>query len=105
MLAVVVPGVGETWKGIMSPGCCEPLGGRGGRSAAGGAEALGDRRPGQRVSRTANLLGALSLMAGDRSMSPREKLAHAQFTREYSEQIGRTRQALGAGHPLPGSVT
>lgn len=53
----------------------------------------------------------LSLMAGDRSMSPREKLAHAQFAREISEQVGRTREALGAnpvtqtGRALPGSVT
>ena len=47
----------------------------------------------------------LSLMAGDRSMSPREKRAHAQFAREISEQIGRTREALGAARALPGSVT
>jgi hypothetical protein len=47
----------------------------------------------------------LSLMAGDRSMSPSEKRAHAQFAREISEQIGRTREALGAGRALPGSVT
>ena len=46
----------------------------------------------------------LSLMVGDRSMSPREKLAHAQFAREISEQVGRTREALGAGRALPGSV-
>jgi hypothetical protein len=47
----------------------------------------------------------LSLMAGDRSMSPREKRAHEQFAREYSEQIARTRETLGAGRALPGSVT
>ena len=47
----------------------------------------------------------LSLMAGDRSMSPREQRAHAQFAREYSDQIARTREALGAGRALPGSVT
>ena len=47
----------------------------------------------------------LSLMVGDRSMSPREKLAHAQFAREISEQVGRTREARGAGRALPGSVT
>jgi hypothetical protein len=47
----------------------------------------------------------LSLMAGDRSMTPSEKRAHAQFAREISEQIGRTREALGASRALPGSVT
>jgi len=47
----------------------------------------------------------LSLMAGDRSMSPRDKLAHEQFAREYSDQIARTREALGAGRALSGSVT
>jgi len=47
----------------------------------------------------------LSLMVADRSMSPREQRAHAQFAREYSDQIARTREALGAGRALPGSVT
>jgi hypothetical protein len=52
----------------------------------------------------------LSLMAGDRSMSPREKRAHAQFAREYSDQIARTCEAHGAdlstqtGRALPGSA-
>ena len=47
----------------------------------------------------------LSLMVADRSMTPREKRAHEQFAREISEQIGRTRDALGATRALPGSVT
>jgi hypothetical protein len=47
----------------------------------------------------------LSLMVADRSLSPSEKRAHAQFAREISEQIGNTREALGAGRALPGSVT
>ena len=47
----------------------------------------------------------LSLINADRAMSPREKRAHEQFAREYSEQILRTREALGAGRALPGSVT
>lgn len=44
----------------------------------------------------------LSLMVAGGSMTPREKRAHAQFAREISDQMGRTREALGA---LPGSVT
>ena len=44
-------------------------------------------------------------MVVDRSMTPREKRAHEQFAREISEQIVRTRAALGAGRALPGSVT
>ena len=47
----------------------------------------------------------LSLMVADRSPSPREKRVHEQFAREISDQIGRTRAALGAGPALPGSVT
>jgi hypothetical protein len=46
-----------------------------------------------------------SLMVADSSLSPSEKRAHAQFAREYSEQIARTREALGAARALPGSVT
>jgi hypothetical protein len=47
----------------------------------------------------------LSLMAGDRLMTPNEKRAHAQFAREISEQNGRTREALGENRRgLPGSV-
>jgi hypothetical protein len=38
-------------------------------------------------------------------MSPREKLAHAQFAREYSDEIARRRAELGAASALPGSVT
>jgi len=47
----------------------------------------------------------LSLMIADRSLTPLEKRAHEQFAREYSEQIFRTREALGAGPSRPGSVT
>ena len=53
----------------------------------------------------------LSPVVADRSLSPREKRAHAQFAREISDQIGRTREALGPDHfaktgpALPGSVT
>lgn len=47
----------------------------------------------------------LSLMAGDRSLSPREQRAHAQFAREFAEQIRLTRDALGAGPASPGAVT
>ena len=46
----------------------------------------------------------LSLMAGDPLMTPREQRAHAQFAREIAEQNGRTREALGAGRALPGSI-
>ena len=47
----------------------------------------------------------LSLMAGDRAMTPNEKRAHTQFAREISEQNGRTRAVLGAWPALPGAVT
>jgi hypothetical protein len=47
----------------------------------------------------------LSLMVADRSLTPREKRAHDQFARGYAEQIRLTRDALGAGPALPGSVT
>ena len=47
----------------------------------------------------------LSLKVADKSMSPREKLAHAQFAREYSDEIARRRAELGAASALPGSVT
>jgi hypothetical protein len=47
----------------------------------------------------------LSLIAGDRAMGPREQRAHAQFAREFSEEIARRRAELGAGPALPGSVT
>jgi hypothetical protein len=47
----------------------------------------------------------LSLMVADRSLSTREKLAHEQFAREYSEEIARRREALGTARALPGSVT
>jgi hypothetical protein len=47
----------------------------------------------------------LSLMFAERSLSPREKRAHAQFARDYAEQIRSTRAALGARRTPPGSVT
>jgi hypothetical protein len=47
----------------------------------------------------------LSLMAAERSLSPREKRAHDQFARDYAEQIRHTRDLLGATRALPGSVT
>jgi hypothetical protein len=47
----------------------------------------------------------LSLMVADCSLSPGEKRAHEQFAREYSQQIARIREGLGAGRALPGSVT
>jgi hypothetical protein len=47
----------------------------------------------------------LSLMAADRSLSPREQRAHDQFARDYADQIRAVREALGAGRTLPGSVT
>lgn len=47
----------------------------------------------------------LSLMAADGDSSPGEKRAHAQFARDYAEQIRRTRSALGAPRALPGLVT
>ena len=46
-----------------------------------------------------------SLMIADRSLSPREQRAHDQFARDYAEQIGLVRAALGARPTLPGSVT
>ena len=47
----------------------------------------------------------LSLMAADRSMTPRDKQAHQQFARDYAEHIRIVRDALGASPALPGSVT
>jgi hypothetical protein len=47
----------------------------------------------------------LSLMAADHSLSAREQLAHAQFAREFSDEIARRREVLGAGRALPGYVT
>jgi hypothetical protein len=46
-----------------------------------------------------------SLMFADRPLSPRHKRAHAQFARDYAEQIRSTRAALGARRTPPGSVT
>jgi hypothetical protein len=47
----------------------------------------------------------LSLTAADPSLTPREQRAHAQFAREYAEQLGRTRDALGPRPALPRSAT
>jgi hypothetical protein len=47
----------------------------------------------------------LSVMNVGRSLSPREKRAHGQFAREYAEQIGSMREALGATPARPGFVT
>ena len=47
----------------------------------------------------------LSLMAADRSMTPRDKRAHEQFARDYAEQIDLVRDSLGAPPTLSGSVT
>ena len=47
----------------------------------------------------------LSLMRADRSLTPREQRAHDQFARDYADQIGAAREALGVAPALPGSVT
>jgi hypothetical protein len=47
----------------------------------------------------------LSLINAGQSLPPREKRAHDQFAREYAEQIGRMREALGARPAQGGSVT
>ena len=47
----------------------------------------------------------LSLVAADRTMSPRDKRAHEQFARDYAQQIHFVRAALGAGPASPGAVT
>ena len=46
----------------------------------------------------------LSLMKAGRSLSPREQRAHDQFARDYAEQIGLVRDALGSPTALPRSV-
>jgi len=47
----------------------------------------------------------LSLMSAERSMTPRDKRAHEQFSRDYADQIHFVRGALGARPALPGSIT
>jgi hypothetical protein len=47
----------------------------------------------------------LSLIAADRTMTPRDKRAHEQFARDYAEQIHFVRTALGASPASPGAVT
>ncbi len=47
----------------------------------------------------------LSLMAADRTMTPRDKCAHEQFARAYAQQIHFVRAALGASSASPGAVT
>lgn len=46
----------------------------------------------------------LSLMAGSRSMTPRDKRAHEQFARDYAEQIYIIQDAFGAPRSLQGSA-
>ena len=47
----------------------------------------------------------LSLMVADRSLTTRERRVHEQFGRDYAQQIGFVRDALGAKPALPGRVT
>jgi hypothetical protein len=47
----------------------------------------------------------LALMAGERSMTPRDKRAHEQFARDYAQQIQFVRAALGASPASAGAVT
>lgn len=47
----------------------------------------------------------LSLMAAERSITPRDKRAHQQFARDYAEQIHSVRDLLGARPTPPGAVT
>jgi hypothetical protein len=47
----------------------------------------------------------LSLVAADRTMTPREKRAHEQFARDYAQQSHFVRAALGARPASPGAVT
>ena len=46
-----------------------------------------------------------SLTKADLALTPRERRAHDQFAREYAEQLGRTREALGPRPALPRSAT
>ena len=46
----------------------------------------------------------VSLMAAERSMTPRDKRAHEQFARDYAEQIHFARDILGA-RPTHPAVT
>ena len=46
----------------------------------------------------------VSLMAAERSMTPRDKRAHEQFARDYAEQIHFARDILGA-RPTQPAVT
>jgi hypothetical protein len=47
----------------------------------------------------------LALMAGERSMTPRDQRAHKQFARGYAQQIHFVRAALGARPASAGAVT
>jgi len=47
----------------------------------------------------------LSLLAAERSLTPRDRRAHEQFAREYAAQIHVVRAALGASPASPGAVT
>lgn len=46
----------------------------------------------------------LSLIAADRSMTPRDKRAHQQFARDYAEHTHILRDAFGAAPALPRSI-
>lgn len=46
-----------------------------------------------------------SLMIASAAMSPRERRAHAQFARDYAEQIKAVRDSLGVAPALPGCGT
>jgi len=47
----------------------------------------------------------LSLLAAQRSLTPRDRRAHEQFAREYAARIHVVRAALGASPASPGAVT
>ena len=46
-----------------------------------------------------------SLMAVDRSMTPRDRRAHEQFARDYAEHTNIIRGALGARPTQKGFIT
>jgi hypothetical protein len=47
----------------------------------------------------------LSVINVTQSLSRRDQRAHEQFAREYAEEIGSVRAALGARSARPGFVT
>ena len=44
----------------------------------------------------------LSLMKADVPLTPREQRAHDQFARDYAEQVGLVRDAIGQRPAAPG---